>query len=142
MKKLLLAVLISTFLFGFGFFTGHRYTAKECAPNSIEFHFANKFTTLISEELSKFNKSNAWGYSIVTTIGGPVLRISVSDVTVEGTIVTVREKFKRNVKIRQEIIEKVLSSDGYSGYNEDLEKVRPLAKEIAQKIIEVQPNRE
>ncbi len=142
MKKLL-AVWILTVLLGLsiGFFAGHRYTAKECAPDSIDFDFADKFTTLIDEELLSFHKSNSWGYSVVTTIGGPVIAISVRDVTVDGTIVTVTEKFKKNIKIRQEIIEKVLSPSEGGYYDEDLEKVRPLAKEIAGKIIEAQPNR-
>lgn len=135
-KKLLMAViLIFGFSVGLGFWAGHLYTAKECAPNSIDFRFANRFVALVSVELLKFEKSRSWGHSIVTTIGGPVLRISVSDVTVEGTIV---KKFKRNIKIRQEIIEKVLSSDGYGGYIEDIEKIRPLAREIADEITKAQ----
>ncbi len=136
MKKILLVVLIFAFLLGVGFFTGHRYTAKECAPNGIDFRFTDKFTALISEELSKFNKSNSWCSSIITTINGPVFKI-----TVYGDASIDKEKFKKNIRIRQEIMEKVLSSDNYGGYNEDFEKVRPLAKEIAKKIIEAQPNR-
>ncbi len=130
--------LIIVILFGLGFFAGHLYTVRKCSPNPLDFDAAYKFTSLISEELRKLEESNSWGYDIVTTIGGPVLEISVRKVTVDGAIITVKETFKKEIKIRKEIREKVLFLSNKNFYDEDFERIRPLAKEIAGKIIKAQ----
>lgn len=126
--KLLSAVLIMSFvvIFGVGFFAGHRYTANECAPSSMDFDSAQKFVSMVNEEIGKYNKSNSWGYGVTTAWCGPVLGVSAYT-------------FRQKVKIREGIIDQVLSFEDSGFIKEDMEKVRALAKEIAKKIIEAQP---
>jgi len=136
MKKLLLfvsLVALSFAIFGVGLFEGYRYTVEKCAPNAYDFSFADGFMSLVGSELDKYQQFYSYGWDIKTTLRGPVLAISTSDST--GP----EKKFERKIMIRDDIIEKVLTFQSNSLIDRDIEKVRPLAKEIAEKIIEIQP---
>jgi hypothetical protein len=135
--KRLFGGLVFVFVYGLGFFAGHYYTAEKLAPSIIDFSFADKFTSLVDDELGKYQKSYSFDWRIKTTLlKGPVLDVSASDGSISD-----KNKFKERIVIREDIADKVLTFHANGLINEDLEKIRPLAKEVAKKIIEVQLGR-
>ena len=135
--KQIFAVLVFVLVLVLGFFAGHYYTAEELSPSSIDFGFANKFMSLVDDELNKHQKSYSFGWEIKTTLfRGPILDISASDGSGSG-----KKKFEQKIAIREDIADKVLTFQTNGLIDEDMKKVRPLAKEIAKKIIETQPDR-
>lgn len=134
MKRFLGLVILVICLAGFlGFSAGYRYAVR-CSPNLYEFWVAEKFMTFVDEEVSAYQRSNSWGWNIKTTFNGPALKICVHD----NSSLSAKDKFKQKIMIRKDIIDNVEFRDDVGRM--DMEKFRPLAKEIAKKIIEAQPN--
>lgn len=132
---LIIILLISALLLIIGSFLGGFQFAKEKAPNTVDFSYAEKFMEILDQKLNKmpWKMSYGWGYNIETTFSGPVLSIRSDhypDINSHKKYV-----FQKNIIIRSEIIDKVLSrsQEGYT-YDEDMTKIYPLAEEVVQEI--------
>jgi len=134
-QKLIIILSISALLLIIGSFLGGFQYAKEKAPNSIDFAYAEKFENILDQKLDKmpWKISYGWGCSVETTFSGPVFSIRSTyypDINSHKKYI-----FERNVMIRGEIIDKVLSKSREEYiYDEDMTKTYPLAEEIAEEI--------
>ena len=136
MKKyfgwMILGMLVAGLLL-LGFFAGYNQAVNKCTPDMTDFYYVEAFMGLVDEELREHSESGwSYGYDIEATFSGPVLRISVHN------IIGAKERFEQVVNIHKDLIEKAKHDD--CG-RMDIEQFRPLAEEIAKKIIQAQPKR-
>jgi|GEM_PF-2691764 hypothetical protein len=130
-----LSILLAS---GLGFFAGHRYTAQECLAIG-NFRDMERFDELLVEEIQKLKEAGPigagalWSQSMEVTMSGPMWDISVPDYTADGRR---QEKYKKIIDIRKDISEKTIvwKNGEFAGY--DIERLRPLAKEVARGIFE------